>query len=322
MDKQLGLESRTAAVSDNTLETSDYKGVDTVVRKATLKDYYRLIKPGIIISNSLATFAGFWIASGGHVEDWALLVYSLLGAALVMASGTVLNNYLDRDMDAKMTRTRNRALPSGIMSPSTVLWYGIILGIVGLSMLYLGTTILAALLGFLGLFIYVWVYTYWFKRTSTWSTFVGAFSGAMPPVIGYFSVESNPGLAGALILYAILFLWQPPHFWGLGIMRTEDYRNAGFPLLPVVKGARVTKFAMLRYIVLIVPVSILLSVYGFTGYIYLAGATILGLAWLVLGIVGFTKQSDEKWARNMFLFSINYLTLLLLLMVVDTVKGM
>lgn len=324
MDKPVSLDQSTIGVVNNLSEMTE--GIvegDTAQRRATIKDYYKLIKPGIIISNSLATFAGFWIASGKQIDSWALLFFSMVGTALVMASGTVLNNYLDRDLDAKMIRTSKRALPSGLIKPSVVLIYGICLGVIGLTMLYFGTTMLAALFGLLGLFIYVWIYTAWFKRTSEWSTFVGAFSGAMPPVVGYYSIDDAPGMAGALILFAFLFLWQPPHFWALGIMRTEDYRAAGFPLLPVVKGTEVTKFAMMRYIVLIVPVSILLTVYGYTGTFYLIGATVLGLVWAVIGFMGFKQGTDnDKWARKMFLFSINYLTILLLLMVLDTVKGL
>jgi len=319
VEKQLRIDASTAEIAASEAEAPEQAAVtETAQGRATVKDFIRLTKPGIIISNLIAAFAGFWIASGKNVE-WDLLVYSMLGTALVMASGTVLNNYLDRDMDAKMARTRKRALPSGLLKPNVVLGYGIGLGVVGLTVLSFGTTALAALLGLFGLFVYVWVYTVWFKRTSVWSTFVGAFSGAVPPVIGYLSVENPPGSMGALILFLILFLWQPPHFWALGIMRTEDYRAAGFPLLPVVRGVAPTKVAMLRYVVLLVPVSIMLTVYGYTGTIYLVGATILGMAWAIMGFLGFKPNTDDnKWARKMFVFSINYLTLLLLLMVVDT----
>jgi len=322
VEKQLSLDASAsvAEVAASALDSSqDVEAAAAPARRATLRDFIQLTKPGIIISNSLATFAGFWIAAQKNI-DWLVLLFSLLGTALVMASGTVLNNYLDRDMDTKMTRTRKRALPSGIVKPGTVLWYGIALGGIGLTMLFFGTTELAALCGVFGLLIYVWLYTMWFKRTSVWSTFVGAFSGAMPPVIGYFSIEDYPGSMGALILFLFLFLWQPPHFWALGILRTEDYRAAGFPLLPVVRGVAPTKAAMLRYVVLIVPVSLLLTVYGYTGTIFLIGAAVLGMIWVVMGFLGMRPGSDdEKWAKKMFVFSINYLTLLLLLMVIDAV---
>ncbi len=291
-----------------------------VVERVTWKDYYRLIKPGIVYSNSITAFGGFWVASKWNI-DVLLMVYVLVGTALVMASGCVFNNYLDRDMDSKMERTQNRALPTGKVSPQTVLWYGSILGTIGLFiLLILANSWLAALLGFTGLVFYVGVYTYWFKRTSTWSTFVGSISGATPPMIGYCAVSQTID-AGALILFLILFLWQPPHFWSLGIRRMEEYRAAGFPLLPVVRGTFITKISMIRYIVLLVPVTLLLHFYGYVGQIYLVVVSALGLIWLCMSVVGFVAKDEEKWSKGMFLYSINYLTLMFIFMVIDTARA-
>lgn len=289
---------------------------EAVSRRATWKDFVQLAKPGIIFSNSITAFGGFWVASQWNI-DWLLLIYTMIGTALVMGSGCVLNNYLDRDMDTKMARTQDRALATGRITPQTVLAYGIILGVIGLSMLWFLANPVAALLGLIGLFVYVWIYTAWFKRTSVWSTFVGSFSGAMPPVIGYCAV--NPELdAGAWILFGILFLWQPPHFWALGIRRMEEYRAAGFPLLPVVRGTFVTKLSMIRYVVLIVPVSLLLYFYGYVGSIYFYAATAMGLYWTYLTVKGFKAEDEVAWAKKMFIYSINYLTLLFIIMVINT----
>ncbi|MFH5181928.1 heme o synthase [Paenibacillus sp. TAB 01] len=278
----------------------------------------QLAKPGIIFSNSITAFGGFWVASGWHV-NWLQMLYTMIGTALVMASGCVLNNYLDRDMDTKMARTQNRATATGKLPAQVVLWYGIILGIIGVSGLWLLVNPMAALLGMLGLFLYVWVYTAWFKRTSVWSTFVGSFSGAVPPVIGYCAVRQDID-AGALILFGIMFLWQPPHFWALGIRRVEEYRAAGFPLLPVVKGSYITKMAMMRYVVLIVPVSLLLYVYGYVNVIYFYAAALMGLYWVFLCLKGFKAEDEVQWAKKMFIYSINYLTLLFIIIVLTTVK--
>lgn len=288
-----------------------------VIRVLTWKDFVYVAKPGILFSNLITTFGGFWIASKWEV-DWPLLLFTLLGTMLVMASGCVLNNYLDRDMDTKMKRTQKRALPSGRMTPNVVLVYGIVLGIAGLSVLGLLVNTLAALLGMLGLFVYVWVYTAWLKRTSVWSTTIGAISGAVPPVIGYCAVTSQID-AGAWVLFAILFLWQPPHFWALGIRRLDEYQAAGFPLLPVVKGAYATKISMMRYVVPLVPASLLLYLFRFVGEIYLAGAALMGIAWVVLCMRGFQAKDDANWSKGVFIYSINYLTLLFILMVIDTV---
>lgn len=285
-------------------------------RSLSWRDFVQVAKPGIIFSNLITTFGGFWIASRWDI-DWLLMVYTLIGTMLVMASGCVLNNYLDRDMDVKMKRTQNRVLPTGVMTPNMVLIYGIFLGVAGLCMLGLLVNTLAALLGLLGLFVYVWVYTAWLKRTSVWSTAVGAVSGAVPPVIGYAAVTGQLDM-GALILFMILFLWQPPHFWALGIRRLEDYREAGYPLLPVVKGTRRTKISMMRYVVPLVPVSLLLYTYQYVGLFYLISSVVLGVAWVVLCARGFGAKDEMKWSRGVFLYSINYLTLLFIIMVIDT----
>jgi protoheme IX farnesyltransferase len=304
------------SVGTDSREASLTKGAAEPV---TLKEFYRLVKPGIIYSNLMTAFAGYWLAAGWDV-DWIHLIMTMLGTALVMAGGTVLNNYLDREMDAKMERTQNRALPSGRLSANFVLWYGIILGMVGLGVLYFGAqSPLATLIGLLGLFLYVWLYTAWFKRTSVWSTFVGAFSGATPPVIGYCAVSGTVDL-GAILIFLFLFLWQPPHFWALGIRRMEEYRAAGFPLLPVVKGTFVTKISMVRYVVLLVPVTVMLTAYGYVGYVFLIVSTILGLTWVFMSVKGFKATGDAEvvWAKRMFLFSLLYLTLLSIIMVIDT----
>jgi protoheme IX farnesyltransferase len=282
----------------------------------TLKDFIQLAKPGIIFSNTFTAFGGFWVASGWDI-NWLQMLYTIIGTAIVIASGCVLNNYLDRDMDTKMARTQQRALPSGKISAQTVLMYGIVLGVIGVSGLALLVNPLAAMLGLIGLFGYVWIYTAWFKRTSVWSTVAGSFSGAVPPMIGYCAV--HPAIdAGALILFGILFLWQPPHFWALGIRRMEEYRAAGFPLLPVVRGTFITKISMIRYIVLLVPLSLLLYVFGYVNVFYFYAAAIMGLYWAFLCIKGFIAQDEDQWAKKMFVYSINYLMVLFIIMVLTT----
>ncbi|AEI42239.1 heme o synthase [Paenibacillus mucilaginosus] len=305
----LGIETA-AAASDPAAGTS-----------AGWRDFVQLAKPGILFSNSMTAFGGFWVASAWKI-DWVTMIFALLGTVLVMASGCVLNNYLDRDMDNKMERTQKRALVTGTISPQTVLWYGFILGVLGLATLWFGANPISALLGLIGLFLYVWIYTAWFKRTSVWSTFMGSFSGAVPPMIGYCAV--TPELdAGAWILFGIMFLWQPPHFWALGIRRMEEYRAAGFPLLPVVRGTYVTKMSMIRYIVLLVPVSMLLYVYEYVNVYYFFAAAAMGLYWAFLCLKGYKVQGEEEvlWAKKMFIYSVNYLMLLFIIMIVCTTNG-
>lgn len=285
-------------------------------KSASLRDLIFITKPGILFDNLITAFGGFWVAAGGKI-DWILMLYMLIGTTLVVASGCVLNNYLDRDLDAKMARTRKRPLPSGRMDAKLVLWYGLLLGIAGLTVLGVLVNPLSALLGLVGLFVYVWIYTVWLKRTSVWNTVIGGIAGSMPPMIGYAAAAGSLDI-GAWILFAILFFWQPPHFWALGILRAEDYRAAGFRMLPVVSGSYQTKVSMMRYAVLMVPASLLLYVYDYVGEIYLFSAAALGLIWAVLCAAGFQAKDENRWAKRFFVYSINYLTLLFLIMVLDT----
>ncbi|QHW30759.1 protoheme IX farnesyltransferase [Paenibacillus rhizovicinus] len=281
-----------------------------------LKDYVALTKPGIIRLNAIAAFGGFWVASKWDI-DWLLLLYMLIGSALTMASACVINNYWDRELDTKMERTKNRALPTKRLNPTGVLIYGIVLGIIGVTVLFTLVNPLTGWLGLLGFFVYVVIYTMWLKRTSTWSTSIGGVSGAMPPVIGYCAVTGVVD-EGAWILFALLFLWQPAHFWSLAIRRVEEYRAAGFPLLPVVKGIPRTKLQMLPYILLLIPTGILMFAYDYVGYTYLIISLVCGIVWLVHTIMGIRATDTTKWARTNFLISINYLMVVFLIMIADT----
>jgi protoheme IX farnesyltransferase len=243
---------------------------------------------------------------------------TLLGTVLIMASSCVFNNYFDRELDLKMERTRNRSLPTGRLTPKVVLSYAIILGVLGLLVLFSFSGALAGLCGMFGMFVYVIMYTLWLKRSSTWSTSIGGLSGAMPPVIGYVAVTGRMDL-GAWLLLAMLFLWQPPHFWALAIRRVEDYRAGGFPLLPVVKGIERTKIQMIPYLVLQIFVPILMYAYGYAGIFYLTVSLILSVLWLYYALKGFRAKNTDAWAKKVFLYSINYLSLSFILMILDTV---
>lgn len=281
-----------------------------------LKDLVALTKPRIIRLNLIAAFGGYWVASKWDLEIWPL-IWMLLGSALTMASACVFNNYLDRDHDMKMERTRNRALPQNRMTPRFVFGYAVILGVVGLIVLFTLVNALSGWLGLLGMFVYVVIYTLWLKRSSTWSTSVGGISGAMPPVIGYCAV-TNEIDAGAWILFALLFLWQPAHFWSLAIRRKEEYRAAGYPLLPVVKGVTRTKWQMLPYILLLIPASVFMYTYEYVGIYFLVLSIGVALVWFVHAISGFRAKDDDRWAKADFMISINYLMIMFLTMILDT----
>jgi protoheme IX farnesyltransferase len=261
-------------------------------------------------------FAGCWLAATGPL-DLKIVLLTMLGSAFVIMSGTCLNNYIDRDLDSLMERTKKRALPAGRLDPNSVLRVGFYLGIAGT--IILGTiNLLTALLGLLGLFFYVIVYTYWLKRTSTLNTIIGGVSGAMPPIMGYTAISGTMDLT-AWVVFLILFLWQPPHFLALAMRRAEDYKIAGFKMLPVVRGYEVTKWHMLRYTAILVPTTLLLYGIHSVGMVYLIGMAALGCAWIALNTAGLFMKDTIKFSRISFVYSLIYLNLFSLLIFIDRV---
>lgn len=282
----------------------------------TWKDYLSVTKVGIILGNLLTVITGMWLAAEGSLMGQPVFA-TLLGTALIIASGTCLNNYIDRDIDQKMLRTKGRALAEGRLNPQNVLLMGIILAILGTALL-LTVNVLPTLVALFGLFVYVVVYTMWIKRRHSLNTVVGSVSGAVPPVIGWVAVTNSIDVA-AWILFFIMFLWQPPHFLALAIRRVEDYRAAGIPMLPVVRGFKETKWQMTNYVAALVPISLLLFYFTEVGLPYVIMTLILGITWLIISIRGFYTKDDILWARKYFVFSLIYLTVLFVGMMVVTI---
>lgn len=204
-----------------------------------IKSYLQVTKPGIIIGNLISVVGGFLLAAKGHM-DHMLFAYTILGVSLVVASGCAFNNLIDRDIDRKMERTKNRVLVKGLVSVHTTFALAIVLGVLGFAILYFGANPLAMWLAVMGFVVYVFVYSLYMKRHSVYGTLIGSLSGAAPPVIGYCAV-SNEFDTGALILLAIFSLWQMPHSYAIAIFRFKDYQAANIPVLPVVKGIAVAK---------------------------------------------------------------------------------
>lgn len=268
-----------------------------------MKTYYMLTKPGIILGNVITTASGFALASQGHFA-LALFFATMIGLSFIIASAGVFNNYIDRAIDAKMARTKNRALATGAISIPKALIFGSILGLAGTVTLSLVTNLLTVLVALTGFAIYLVLYAF-MKYRSFYGTLVGSLAGGVPPVVGYCAV-SNRLDEGALLLFLILVLWQMPHFFAIAIYRLEDYASVSIPVLPVVKGMYITKVHMLFYILAFIATSLLLTLAGYTGYIYLGVAALLGLLWLGLCIRGFNVESsgDKLWARQMFRYSL------------------
>lgn len=267
----------------------------------TLSKYYQLTKPGIIYGNALTAAGGFFLASRGHI-NFGLFVTMLAGISLVIAAGCVCNNYIDRGIDKKMTRTKQRALVSGTISGRSALFFSALLAIAGISTLAIGTNLLTLSLGLIGLFTYVVLYGIG-KRRSVHGTLIGSIAGAVPPVVGYCAVTNNLN-AGAVIVFLILVCWQMPHFYAIALYRRQDYAAAGLPVLSVKKGPRITKVQIMSYITIFTLTTVALTVYGYTGYSYAIVMVLLGLAWFGLGIRKLKKAPDAIWGRSMFLFSL------------------
>lgn len=283
--------------------------------RATLKAYYRLAKPGIIYGNVMTATAGFLLGSDGKI-DFIGLLSALAGTTLVIASACVLNNYIDRDIDAKMKRTNKRALVSGKVTGMQALAYASVLGIIGFTILATQTNILTLCLGAIGFIDYVALYT-WSKRHTVFATLVGSISGAMPITAGY-TAATNTLDIGALLLFIILLLWQMPHFYAIALFRQSDYAAAHIPVLPIVKGKHYAKVQILLYIVAFAIAIATSTIYSITGYTFLVVMLALTGVWLWRGWQGFTVQDDVRWARKMFLFSLVIILTLSILLSVDT----
>lgn len=280
----------------------------------SLKGYYSFTKPGIIRGNVLSASAGFLLAARGQVNV-GLFAAAIGGLSLVIASACVFNNYIDRGIDSKMARTKQRALVQGSISGRSAVIYASLLGVAGGVVLVAYAGGLSALLALFGFVMYVVVYGFW-KRRSTLGTVVGSVSGAVPPVVGYCAVTNRFDTA-ALLLFLMLVFWQMPHFFAIAMYRVKDYASAGLPVLPVAKGMQTTKLQIVAYIIGFAVVSALLSVFGYTGRVYLAVVLLLGLGWIGLSLRGFSAADDSRWARQMFGFSLLVMTVLSLTISVD-----
>ncbi len=267
----------------------------------TIKSYYYLTKPGIIQGNLLMATAGFLLASPHRIDVWTLLAL-LVGTTLVIGSGCVFNNYLDRDIDKKMARTKKRALVTHKIPVVNALVYAALLLVVGFGVLVAYTNWFVVLIGATGFVDYVVIYG-WAKRHTVHSTLIGGVSGAASALAGYCAASGQFDKAALLVLL-IMSAWQMAHFYGIGIRRRADYKAAGLPILPVVKGVPAAKRQTICYMVLFIVASSLLTVFGYTGYVYLVVMLILGFAWLIRALRTYNQKDDTLWGKQVFLFSL------------------
>ncbi len=267
-------------------------------------DFYQLTKPRITFLVAVTAAMGFVLGSRAEI-DWPRLVWTVVGTALVSAGASALNHHGERHLDAKMERTRDRPLPAGRLSPGWAMALGVSAGSFGVLALWFWVNTLTAGLAVLAFVSYVWVYTP-LKRVSSLATLVGAVPGALPPVMGWTAARGALG-AGAWALFAILFLWQLPHFLAIAWLCRHDYARAGFPMLPVIHpDGKSTSRQALMYAVALLPVSLLPTALGLAGSGYLLGALALGAVFLA-ATVSFARAPERASARRLMLVSVLYL---------------
>lgn len=264
-------------------------------------NYTLITKPGIILGNLVTVAAGFLLASKGHF-DISLFLSVLLGLAFIIASACVFNNYIDRDIDRKMERTKQRALAAGIISGRNAIIFGIILLFIGSAILLEWTNPLTFYISISGFAIYVFLYSLW-KPHTLYATAIGSLAGAVPPLAGY-AAASNHLDIGAFLLFFMLVFWQMAHFHAIAIYRLKDYAKANIPVLPAAKGMLRTKIHILLFIIAFIPTALLLTYFGYTGKIYLTTTLLLGLFWIAFSIKGFWSKTDEIWGKQMFWISL------------------
>ncbi|MCH1624110.1 heme o synthase [Fredinandcohnia sp. SECRCQ15] len=282
-----------------------------------ISDLKLLFKANVLIANVLPVFTGFWLAlyfsDMSLMDNMGLFLLTMIGSTFVMAGALIINNWYDVDIDTIMDRTKNRPTVTGNISLKTVLTMGISFSIIGFILLFF-TTLESTIYAFIGWFTYVVLYTMWSKRRYTLNTVIGSVSGAVSPLIGWTAITSGNHIV-PIILFLILFIFQMPHTFAIAMRKYHEYKAAGVKMLPVVYGFKMAKRQIAVYVACLLPLPFFLGSLGTT---FIVLATLLNLGWLALSISGFFTKDDQKWARISFVYSVNYIALLFLLMVIVT----
>ena len=276
--------------------------------------YFELCKPRVVYLIVFTAVVGMLLAVPGWPPLNALIA-GTLGIALAASSAAAINHLLDQRIDAVMARTRDRPLPSGQLGVRQVLWFALILGVVSMILLVVWVNPLTAVLTFFSLIGYAIIYTLWLKRATPQNIVIGGAAGAAPPLLGWTAVTGSID-PGALILFLIIYVWTPPHFWALAIHRRHDYAAVDIPMLPVTHGVQFTRWHILFYTILLIIVTILPFLTGMSGLLYLSGVTVLnvGFLWYALRML---SGKDESLPMQTFGYSIIYLMLLFVFLLAD-----
>jgi len=276
--------------------------------------YIALTKPRIIELLLITTIPTMVLAAGGWPET-SLVVWTVLGGALAAGGANAINMFIDRDIDGLMERTRNRPLVTGRISPRNALCFALVLEVAAFALLAWSSNVLAACLAISATLFYVFVYSMWLKRTSRQNIVIGGAAGAVPVLVGWAAVRNDVSWS-AIVLFLVIFLWTPPHFWALAIRHADDYRAASVPMLPVVESAATTVRTMGWYSVAVVLASLALVPLNDMGVVYLVSAVVLGVAFVALTF-GLGATPTQRAAMRVFSFSISYVTLLFIALTLD-----
>ena len=276
--------------------------------------YIALTKPRIIELLLITTIPTMVLAAGGW-PDTSLVVWTVLGGALAAGGANAINMYIDRDIDGLMERTRNRPLVTGRIAPRNALVFALVLEVAAFALLAWSSNVLAACLAISATLFYVFVYSLWLKRTSRQNIVIGGAAGAVPVLVGWAAVRNDVSWS-AVVLFLVIFLWTPPHFWALAIRHADEYRAASVPMLPVVESAATTVRTMGWYSVAVAVASLALVPLNDMGVIYMVSAVVLGVAFVALTF-GLGTTPTARAAMRVFSFSISYVTLLFIAVTVD-----
>ncbi len=279
------------------------------------KKYFELCKPKVVVLIIFTAVVGMLLSTQGMLV-WQTAIFATLGIGLAAASGAAINQIVERRIDAIMERTQSRPLPQGDLNDKGAIIFAVSIGVIAMLILLFFVNLLTTILTFISLIGYAVIYTIFLKHSTSQNIVLGGAAGAAPPLLGWTAMTGEIQ-SEALLLFLIIFVWTPPHFWALAIRRRDEYAKAGIPMLPVTHGVPFTKLQILLYTILLVAVTILPFVIQMSGLIYLAGAIALGIGFLRYAITLYITEDSDKLAMKTFSYSIFYLNLLFMFLLVD-----
>jgi protoheme IX farnesyltransferase len=285
------------------------------MKKSKFSQYYELTKPKVVLLIVFTALVGMLLSVDNGIPPIMTMVYGLIGIGFAASSAAAINHWADQKIDAIMLRTQHRPLPQGDLTNTNVIIFALMLCIISMAILIIKINVLTAVLTFFSLIGYAFIYTFYLKRVTPQNIVIGGAAGAAPPVLGWTAVTGN--LTGdALLLFGIIYLWTPPHFWALAIHRVDDYAKAKIPMLPVTHGIKHTLLHMIFYTILLFLLSLFPYLVGMSGWVYLIGAVVLNARFLQL-VLQMRTSTDPMLPWKVFKFSIWYLMILFAILLID-----